>query len=162
MRLRPALLALLALAIATPSVGGEAKLTETSVRDFVARQGSAWNAKDARAFSNTFAPDALFVDQARDSHGGLTRNGESTLSQATSQARRFFLKNRFRETEVIDQVQIAADGQSANIRVHEITRIEAPGRAPQLFCAQTEQTVTLRKGRILSHGQTDTDVRCSR
>lgn len=154
-------LALLALLIAAPA-HGEVKLTERLAKAFVASQESAWNAKDARAFSTTFVADAQFVDQARDSHGGVTRNGESTLSEMVNQARRFFSRSQFHETEFVDQVIIAADGRSAKIIGHEVIQIVTSGGAQRSLCAQTQQTVSLRNGRILSHGQTDTDVRCSR
>lgn len=135
-------------------------LTEAAVRAFVARQEAAWTHKDAAAFAATFSPDAVFVDQARDSHGGITQNGRSTLPQAIAQARRFFARNSFSETSVVDRVVIAPDGRSAQVFGHETLRIETPGRPPRTFCAETAQTVVLAGGRLLSRGQTDTDVRC--
>jgi len=135
-------------------------LTEAAVRAFVARQEATWTHKDAAAFAAGFTPDAVFVDQARDSHGGITRNGRSTLPQAITQARRFFAKNSFSETSVVDRVAIAPDGRSAQVFGHETSRIETPGRPPRTLCAETAQTVVLAHGRVLSRGQTDTDVRC--
>jgi hypothetical protein len=155
-------LALLILIVAPTAQASEAVLTDASVRAFVNRQEAAWNAKDARAFAATFTAEAQFVAQARDSHGGLTSNGRSTVAQATAQARRFFAKSRFHETGVIDRVIIAPDGRTAQVLGHVTTQIETPGRTPQKLCAETLQTVTLGKGRMLSQGQTETDVRCPR
>ena len=140
----------------------EPSLTEQAARAFVARQEAAWNARDVTAFFATFAPDAVFVDQARDSHGGITANGRSTLLQARLQARRFVTKNRFSETSTVDRVVIAPDGRSARVLGHERSRIENAGQPPRTLCAETDQTLVLAQGRLLSRGQTDTDVRCPR
>lgn len=135
----------------------EAGLTDTSARGFIARQDAVWNARDAHAFAATFTPDALFVDQAIGSDGKLVANGHSTLAQATAQSRRFFAKTRFRETVAVDRVVIAADARTAHVFAHTTTRLESPART---YCARTEQTLVLAHGRILSQGQTDTDIRC--
>jgi hypothetical protein len=155
-------LLLIALLAAGSAQAAEPRLTEAGVRDFVARQEAAWNGKDAQAFATTFTSDAVFVAQARDSHGGITANGKSTLPEAIAQARRFFARSSFRETGVVDRVVMSPDGRSAQVFGHQATRIETPGRPSRTLCGQTGQTVVLVKGRILSHGQTDTDVRCPR
>jgi len=136
------------------------RLTEAAVQAFVARQEAAWNRKDAAGFAATFAPDAVFIDQARDSHGGITQNGRSTLAQAVAQARRYFAKHRFTEVSVVDRVVIAPDGRAAQVFGHETARVETPGQAPRTLCAETAETVVLVGGRLVSRGQTDTDVRC--
>lgn len=155
-----ALLALLLSAGMAQAAG--ARLTEPAVRAFVARQEAAWNARDAAAFAATFTPDAVFVDQARDSNGGVTANGRSTLPQAIAQARRFFARTRFHAASVIDRVDLAADGRSARVHGRETTQVTTPGRPGRTLCAETQQTVVLVSGRALSRGQTDTDVRCPR
>jgi hypothetical protein len=150
------------LMMATPAAA-ETRLTEPAARAFVARQEAAWNAKDVRGWAATFTPDAVFVDQARNSNGGVTANGSSTLAQATAQARRFFGKARFRETSEVDRVVIAPDGRSAQVNGREIAGIDAAPRRPaRTLCAETFQVLVLARGRILSKGQTDTDVRCPR
>ena len=154
-------LALAASAAAAPSAA-EVRLTEPAVRAFVARQEAAWNARDASAFAATFTPDAVFVDQARNSNGGITANGSSPLRETIAQARRFFANSRFTATAFVDRVEVAADGRSARVFGREVTRIETPGRTARALCAETEQTLVLLKGRILSRGQTETDVRCPR
>jgi ketosteroid isomerase-like protein len=153
---------LLALALPASGLAAEPRLTEASVRAFVAGQDAAWNARDARTFAAAFTPDAVFVAQARNSNGGITANGSSTLPQATAQARRFFARAKFHETPTVDRIEIAADGRSARVFGHEVTRIETKDRPGRAFCAETQQTVVLAKGRILSRGQIDTDVRCPR
>lgn len=160
--IRPAVL-LLAVALSASAWGAETRLAEPAVRAFVARQEAAWNARDLAAFRATFTPDAVFVDEARNSQGGVTANGSSTLAQATAQARRFFARNRFRETSVVDAVALAPDRRSARVTGHEVTLIAATAARPaRRLCADTSQTVVLAHGRLLSRGQTDTDVRCPR
>lgn len=159
--MRPLILAAL-LTAAGAAGAAPAPVTEAAARALVARQEAAWNARKIDDFFATFTPDAVFVDQARDSHGGITSNGKSTLAQARLQARRFVVKNRFRETATVDRVEIAPDGRSARVIGHEVSRIETPGRAPRTLCAETDQTLVLLGGRLLSRGQTDTDVRCPR
>jgi uncharacterized protein (TIGR02246 family) len=153
---------LLVMAVAAPATitNAEARLTEPAVRAFVARQEAAWNGRDARAFAATFTPDAVFVPQARNSHGGVTSNGSSTACEAVAQARRFFARSKFRQTSTIDRIEIAADGGTARVFGRERTRIETVGHPARTFCAETAQTLVLSKGRILSRGQAETDVRC--
>ncbi len=152
------LLAVLLSAGAAQAAG--ARLTEPAVRAFLTRQEAAWNNKDAPAFAATFTPDARFVAQARDSHGGVTSNGSSTLPQATAQARRFFAKSRFRESGVVESIVIAPDGRSAQVAMLTATRVETPGHAPRNFCADTRQTLVLVGGQVRSRGQIETDTRC--
>jgi uncharacterized protein (TIGR02246 family) len=156
MRSGAALLALLAAASAARAA--PARLTEPAVRAFVARQEAAWNARDAKGWADFFTPDARFVDQARGSDNSIVPTGASTIAEATAQARRFFAKAPFHEAAEVDRVEIAADGRSAKVTGRETTRID--GSAPRTLCAETEQTLILQNGHILSRGQTDTAVRC--
>jgi len=155
---------LLVLALLTPikAQAAETRLSEASARAFISRQEAAWNARDLRAFAATFTQDAVFIDQARNSNGGVTSNGSSTLAQATAQAARFFAKSRFQETGVVDSVAVAPDGRTANVAAQVTTRLETDGRPVRFLCAQRTQTLVLRGGRILSRGQTDTGIRCPR
>ena len=153
-----ALLAVLLSAGAAQAAG--AGLTEPAIRAFLTRQEAAWNSKDASAFAATFTPDARFVAQARDSHGGVTANGSSTLPQAMAQAQRFFAKSRFRETSAVESIAIAPDGRSAQVTTQTVTHVETPGHAPRNLCAETRQTVVLVGGQVRSRGQTETDTRC--
>ena len=156
-------LSVLALLLATGvAQAADVRLTEPTVRAFVAHQEAAWNSKDVPALSPrpSRRQDAVFIAQARDSHGGVTPNGRSTLQQATAQARRFFAKTHFQATVTVDRIAVSPDGRSAQVLGREVTRIETPGRPPHMFCAETRQTLVLLRARILSQGQTDTDVRC--
>lgn len=153
---------LLVLALSASAQAAEPRLTEASVRAFLARQDAAWNARDAHAFAAAFTPDAVFIAEARNSNGGITSNGSSTLAQAIAQARRFFARAKFHETAVADRIEIAADGRSARVFGHEVTQMESKDRPRSTLCAETRQIVVLVKGRILSKGQTETDVRCPR
>jgi uncharacterized protein (TIGR02246 family) len=153
--------ALAALLLAGPAAWAEPqRLTEPAVRAFVARQEAAWNARDAQAWAATFTPDARFVDQARGSDNSIVPTGRSTLAQAEAQARRFFGKSKFRESSDVVRVELAPDGRSARVLARETTRVETPGRPPRTLCAETDQTLVLSGGRILSRGQTETAVRC--
>lgn len=155
----PAILAAV-LAVVAAQAEAATRLDELAARAFVARQEAAWNARDARAFADTFTPDAVFIDQSETPGGGVIVNGRSTLAEATTQARRFFARNRFRETASVDRVEPAADGRSARVTGRERTEIERPGARPRVLCARTEQTLVLVRGRLLSRGQTETQIRC--
>ena len=161
--MRRALLLAAVLATGAPNLAfgaTEARLTEATARAFIARQEAAWNARDARAFAATFAPGAVFIDQASGSDGKVVVNGRSTLAEALVQARRFFAKAPFQATATVDRVALSPDGRTARVVGRETTRIAAPGKPSRTYCARTEQTLALVAGRIVSHGQTDTDVRC--
>lgn len=152
----------LALLILTASAAqaGEPRLTDASVRAFVARQEAAWNARDAAGFAATFTPDATIVDQARDNQNRLVENGRSTVPQATAQARRFFAKHTVRETTQIGRIVIAPDGRSAQVFAHEVSQVATRGQPNRTLCGETEQSLILVKGGIRSRGQTDTAIRC--
>lgn len=137
-----------------------ARLDEAAVRAFLARQEAAWNGRDAQAFAATFASDAVFVDQSETPGGGVIVNGRSNLREATVQASRFFARARFRETSSIDRVTVSADGRSAQVAGRERTEIEHEGARPRVLCARVDQALALVHGRLLSRGQTETQVRC--
>lgn len=150
-----------ALAAAAAAHAAPARLTEPAVRAFVAKQEAAWNAKDAKTWAAFFTPDARFVDQSRGSDNSIVLNGQSTLAQAAAQAERFFARSSFHEITEVTRVEIARDGRSARVFGRETIRVQEPGRAPRTLCSETEQTLALAAGRILSRGQTDTAVRCN-
>ena len=155
-------LLVLALVIAGSAQAETTRLTEAAVRAFVAREEAAWNRRDAHAFAASLTPDAVFIDRARDNQNRLVENGRSTRPQAVAQARRFFAGHRFHENTEIKTIVIAPDGRSAQVFAREVSHIETPGRPDRTLCAETEQLVVLVRGRILSKGQTDTDIRCPR
>jgi hypothetical protein len=136
-------------------------ISEADASAFVAGQEAAWNAKDAARWAATFLPDARFVEQARASDNSIVPTGSSSLAQATAQARRFFARERFRETARVTRVQLAPDKRSAKVFGYETSHIESLGKPERTLCAETEQTLVLQGGRILSRGQTDTAVRCN-
>jgi uncharacterized protein (TIGR02246 family) len=149
------------LILASPAIAARG-LAEPAIRDFVARQEAAWNARDVAGFAATFTPDAVFVDQSRNPGGGVTPNGSSTRAQAMAQARRFFAAAPFHEGALIDRIEIAADGRTARVVSHAVATVEPKGRPARRFCASTEQSLVLTAGRILSKGQVQTDVPCRR
>jgi hypothetical protein len=148
--LRSVTIALLLTALAAPAAA--AGLTDAAVRRFLADQEQAWNARRLDAYFAGFTPDAVFVDQHRTPKELITY-GRSTLAEARAFARK--TKSKSVERGVIRSVAIAPDGGSARVLGYEVTTIEAGGRT-RTVCADTEQTVVLRRGRILSKGQTDT------
>ena len=156
-RLSPvfALLALTSVAHAAP-----AHMTDAAVRAFAARQEAAWNARDLRAFSASFLPDARFIEQARASDNQIVQTGVADLAQAIAQSRRFFANSRFQETATVDHIAIGAEGRQARLSVRQVTRIESPGKPVRTLCAETEQTLVLVDGAIRSRGQTETAMRC--
>lgn len=149
-------------AIAGSADAAPPRLTEPAIRAFTQRQETAWNSRDVRAWSATYAPAAVFVDQARNSQGGITANGSSTLAEAAAQARRFFRRSKVRETSVVTRIEIAPDGRSARVFSRDTSRIETERRPARMLCAESLETLILDHGRILSAGQTDTAVRCPR
>lgn len=149
-------------AIAGSADAAPPRLTEPAIRAFTQRQETAWNSRDVRAWAATYAPAAVFVDQARNSQGGITANGSSTLAEAAAQARRFFRRSKVRETSVVTRIEIAPDGRSARVFSHDTSRIETERRPARVLCAESLETLILDHGRILSAGQTDTAVRCPR
>ncbi len=151
----------LALSLGSASLA-RPSLDEAAVRAFVARQEAAWNARDVQAFAATFTPDAVFVDQSAKPGGGVVPNGQSTRAQAMAQARRFFSHARSVEAMTVDSVIPAPDGRSAHVLAHGASRVEADGRPVRTLCLQREQAIEIVGGRMLSHGQVDTDVRCPR
>ncbi|RAK59021.1 hypothetical protein DJ021_03975 [Phenylobacterium hankyongense] len=153
-------LAALAFVIAG-SASAQTALTDVGVRAFVARQERAWNAADLKAYFATFAPDAVFVDQALSSENKVVPFGRSTPAQARAQTGRVLAKSKIHEQAAIDRVELSPDGRSARVLSHVTSRIERGG-AVRLSCAQRVQAVALAGGRIVSRGQTDTAVRCRR
>ena len=152
----------MAIAFAAGPAAAAPRLTEPAIRAFVARQESAWNRGDVRAWAATHAPDAVFVDQARNNQNGVTPMGVSDLATATAQARRFFGGAKVHETSTIARIEIAPDGRSARVFSQDVSRIETRGRPARTLCAESLETVILAGGRILSRGQTDTTIRCPR
>ena len=135
-------------------------MTDAAVRAFAARQEAAWNARDLRAFSASFLPDARFIEQARASDNQIVQTGVADLAQAIAQSRRFFANSRFQETATVDHIAIGAEGRQARLSVRQVTRIESPGKPVRTLCAETEQTLVLVDGAIRSRGQTETAMRC--
>jgi hypothetical protein len=75
LRLTAALLPLFLAAAA------QAAPPDAEIRALVERQQRAWNAADTAAYFSAFAPDAVFVDQAR-SGNTITPYGRATLKAA--------------------------------------------------------------------------------
>lgn len=158
MRLRHAILAPIVAvmlgAAATP-------LTEATVRAFVARQDRAWAKRDLDGYFATFAPDAVFVDQARTRKGEVIRYGASSVAEARAQSRRFLAGADFTESAVVERVLVAPDRRSARVLGRKTTVIVSKARGRRTHCAETEQTVVATASGLRSRGQVETAVRCA-
>lgn len=150
---RAFLLGLLLAALAAPAFA--ASLTDASVRRFLAEQEQAWNARRLDAYFARFTPDAVFVDQTRTPKEVIVY-GRSSLAEARAVARKATSTSTERGT--VRRIAIAADGRSAKVTGYEVTTIVSAGRTRKV-CAETEQTLVLQGGRILSKGQTDSILR---
>lgn len=132
-------------------------LDEAAVRAFAADEQSAWNAHDFDRYYSLCAPGAVFVSVRWNPDGSITHVSRSP-EQDRANAEQFFHDHpgKFTETDDIDRIVIAPDGQSARILGHSTATI-AGERA--VLRATTEQIVVIRGGRVFSLGQTDTAVR---
>lgn len=159
----------LALALANARAGTaaaqarmtEARLSEPQVRDLVARQERAWNAGDLAAWAATYAPGAVFTDQALGSDNRIVPYGQSRLPEALAQARRTLRRSKVEESVRIRRVSISADGRGAAALADVRTRIETRG-AVRWSCAERLESMALVRGRLKTVRQTDTLVRCRR
>jgi hypothetical protein len=149
---------LLALGAASPALAAPT-ITEPTARAFVERQDRAWNAGDLKRFFATYGAGAVFVSQGRNSQGGVTLYGRSTVAEARAQARRTFARSKPRQQTIVDRVLIAPDRRSATVAGRQITRIETGGQV-RTYCGETQQRLALANGRMVSQGQIDTAVRC--
>jgi hypothetical protein len=148
----------LALALAGPAAA--AGLTEAGVRAFLARQEAAWNARRVDDYFAGFTRDAMFVDQHVTPKEVIVY-GRSNLAQARATARRFLKTARSTERSQVRSLRIAPSGTTARVLAWEVTTVTTGGRT-RTVCANTDQTLVLAGGRILSKGQTDSIVRCPR
>lgn len=154
--MRRGLLAVAMAAIAGPALA--AGLTEASVRGYLAAQEKAWNERRLDVYFAGFTPDAVFVDQHRTPEETIVY-GRSDLAQARAAARRFLATSRSREQATVRSLRIAPSGRTARILGFEVTTVTTGGRV-RTVCAETDQTVVLAGGRVLSKGQTDNIVKC--
>lgn len=148
----------LVLALAAPGAASAAELTEAAARRFLAEQEAAWNAGRLDAYFGRFTKDAVFVDQHRTPKETIVY-GRSSLDEARTYAAKARKTWRSVERGSVRSIRIAPDGKSARVLGSEVTTLSSAART-RTVCAQTEQTLVLSGGRILSRGQTDTIVKC--
>lgn len=158
MTMRTAVL-LLIVALAAPATAQD-RLTEAEVRAFTERQVRAWNAGDLPAFFATFAPSAVFVEQARTREGEVVPYGRSTLKEARAQLRRFLGKSSASKQSEILAVRVSPNGRGAGVVARDVSRIETQGKV-RTYCSLSVQGVYRRNGRLVSTGQTETIVPCA-
>lgn len=145
------------LLTALASTAWASGLNDASVRRFLADQERAWNERRLDAYFARFTPDAVFVDQTITPKETIVY-GRSSLTEARGFARKALAKSTSTERGTVRRIAIAADGRSAKVTGYEVTTIIGGGKTRKV-CAETEQTVVLKGGRILSRGQTDSILR---
>jgi uncharacterized protein (TIGR02246 family) len=106
LRLTAALLPLFLAAAA------QAAPPDAEIRALVERQQRAWNAADTAAYFSAFAPDAVFVDQAR-SGNTITPYGRATLKAAQVQTHKFLATSKSAETGQVKSVQVTGERAGA-------------------------------------------------
>ena len=118
-----------------------------------------WDARDWRGYFSLCAPEAVFIDERRDSAGRVTRDVEG-VEQSRRSAEAIFAKiASFRETSAIDRIAIASDGQSATVWGHERATFSR-GSQRRERCAATETNLVLRGGRALLLQEIDRGQAC--
>ena len=156
-QLRRAVIAGAALAV-TAAPAFAAGLTEASVRRYLAAQEKAWNERRLDAYFAGFTPDAVFVDQHKTPEETIVY-GRSGLAQARAAAQRFLATATSSERGAVRSIRIAPSGREARVLGFEVSTVTS-GRRVRRVCAQTDQTLVLSGGRVLSKGQTDSIVKC--
>jgi uncharacterized protein (TIGR02246 family) len=129
---------------------------EADIRALVERQQRAWNASDTAAYFSVFAPDAIFVDQAR-SGNTITPYGRATLKAAQVQTRKFMATSKSAETGEVKSVQV--NGEQARALSSVVSTITARG-ATRTTCVDRQQVFRRDGGRWRITAQTDTVFRC--
>jgi uncharacterized protein (TIGR02246 family) len=152
LRLTAALLPLFLAAAA------QAAPPDAEIRALVERQQRAWNAADTAAYFSAFAPDAVFVDQAR-SGNTITPYGRATLKAAQVQTRKFLATSKSAETGQVKSVQVTGDRAGALSSV--VSTITTRG-ATRTTCIDRQQAFRRDGGRWRITAQTDTVFRCTR
>ncbi|HEX2560688.1 hypothetical protein [Phenylobacterium sp.] len=135
-----------------------AGLTEASVRRYLVAQERAWNERRLDAYFAGFAPDAVFVDQHKTPKETIVY-GRSGLAEAKAAARRFLATSTSAERGTVRSIRIAPSGRTARVLGFEVSTVTTGGLVRRV-CAETDQTLVLAAGRVLSKGQTDSIVKC--
>lgn len=136
------------------------RLRERAVRNFVDRQERLWVQRDFDGYFALAAPEAVFVTERRAADGTITSERETVPESRRAAEQAFATLDGFSETSFVDRVEIAPDGRSATVLGHEEAEV-VRGAVRKRLCATTEQKLVLRKGHILSLGQTDRSRPCS-
>jgi hypothetical protein len=135
-----------------------AGLTEAAVRRYLAAQEKAWNERRLDAYFAGFTPDAVFVDQHKTPEETIVY-GRSGLAAAKAASRKFLASATSAERGTVRSIRIAPSGRTARVLGFEVSTVTTGGRVRRV-CAETDQTLVLAGGRVLSKRQTDSIVRC--
>lgn len=108
------------LGCTTPAIATQpTRLTEPSIRAFVARQNELWRRRDFAAFFALAAPEAVSTTERREPGGEIVSERRTVTQSRRSAERVFSTIERFAETTVVDRFDIARDGQRAQVLGHE-------------------------------------------
>jgi hypothetical protein len=104
----PILLCCLALAAFSSAAAGPHRLTERSVRAFVARREALWNRRDFVGFFALTAPEAVFTTERKKPDGTVSTERELAAESRRSAERTFATLDQFRETSIVDRIDMTA------------------------------------------------------
>ncbi|MGA0606456.1 hypothetical protein ACO2Q0_10690 [Phenylobacterium sp. VNQ135] len=158
---KPAASALILAAVLALPARADAPLTEADARALVARQAARLNAGDLDGYLATFAPSAVFTQQALGSNNQLIPYGQATVRQARDQLGRTLAKSQVREAVEVRKVAIGAAGRGGALQAFVRTRVTTAGRIRE-SCAERLSTFARIGGGLRVLAQTDTLVRCRR
>lgn len=144
-----------------PPALAQSAITDADVRALVTRQAAALNAGDLASYFATFAPQAVFTQQALGSDNQITPYGSSTLPQARTQLGKTLARTTVDETVTVRRVVVDPTGRGAALSAAVETRVGADGRVRR-SCAERLSTFGRIGGRLRTLQQTDTLVRCRR
>lgn len=158
----PALLlaAASAACLAAPAAA-QAPLTEADARALAQRQAARLNGGDLEGYFATFAPGAVFTQQALGSNNRLIPYGQATVREARVQLGRTLAKSQVHETVEVRKVAIDAAGRGGALHAFVRTRVTTAGGARE-SCAERLTTFARLTGGVRVLAQTDTLVRCRR
>jgi hypothetical protein len=150
-----AVFAVLALCAAVSQVHAASVIDDKAVRDFVATQDQAWNARDFDHFYGTFRVNAKIAIASKE---GARPRKLRTIGEDKRETLRYFAahKEKMDETDTIERIVIAPDRRHARVRVRETTRIADDGNVKVLNAIVLED-LALAGGRIVVTRLTEVD-----
>lgn len=150
---------ILGLALLAAAPAAAETITDAEIRTLAARQAERLGAGDVDGYAATFAPGAVFTQQALGSNNAVVPYGQASLAEARVQLARTLARSQVRETVDVRAVVLSASGRGAALRAFVRTRVTTEGRVRE-SCAWRIAGVARIGGRLRTVSQTDTLVRC--